>query len=340
MWRCCATTTTPTLLRHHRGHRRRAARAELGDALEQLEQHLTHTPLGVIEWDGRFRVLRWGGRAEQIFGFKAADVLGRDPDEIGLIHEGDFEEAHEAMEELTDGSVASNVGSNRNRTADGRIVHISWHNTTIRRGDEFRILSLVEDITAKVEASEALERERATLEQRVHERTRELEKLVEDLERSNRDLERFAYIASHDLQEPLRMVSSYTRLLADRYGDRLDDMGHQFVDFAVDGAQRMQNLIRDLLAFSRVGRDPLRVESLRFGDVVDRVLTSLELLRNETGAIVEVDGADVVLPGGCALPGARAPESRRQRDPFSRRGTAGVAYCLCAGAGLLSRHGR
>ncbi len=82
----------------------------------------------------------------------------------------------------------------------------------------------------------------------------ELESRSHELARSNRDLEQFAYVASHDLQEPLRKVASFCQLLSQRYRDQLDDRGMQYIDFAVDGARRMQTLVNDLLGFSRVGR--------------------------------------------------------------------------------------
>jgi signal transduction histidine kinase len=110
----------------------------------------------------------------------------------------------------------------------------------------------------------------------------------DDLTRSNAELEQFAYVASHDLQEPLRKVASFTQLLKQRYGDQLDEKADQYIDFAVDGAKRMQLLINDLLAFSRVDRSADRFQLVALRSCVDSALENLATLLDETGARVEV----------------------------------------------------
>ncbi|MEU6313253.1 CHASE3 domain-containing protein [Streptomyces sp. NPDC047014] len=105
-----------------------------------------------------------------------------------------------------------------------------------------------------------------------------------DLRRSNAELEQFAYVASHDLQEPLRKVSSFTQLLQRRYGSQLDEKADQYIAFAVDGANRMQVLINDLLDFSRVGRVHAKHTPVDLDKVVDQTLASLSVGIEEAGA--------------------------------------------------------
>ncbi len=108
-----------------------------------------------------------------------------------------------------------------------------------------------------------------------------------ELRRSNVELEQFAYVASHDLQEPLRKVASFCQLLERRYGDKLDDRGRQYVDFAVDGAKRMQVLINDLLTFSRVGRVNDSRTPIALHQPLDKALTNLGAAVEESGARVD-----------------------------------------------------
>ena len=115
-----------------------------------------------------------------------------------------------------------------------------------------------------------------------------------DLQRSNRDLEQFAYVASHDLQEPLRKVSSFCQLLERRYRGQLDERADQYIEFAVDGAKRMQLLINDLLAFSRVGRTSEAFADVDLDGVLAEVLRTLSTRIEESGAVVTADPLPVV----------------------------------------------
>jgi signal transduction histidine kinase len=125
-----------------------------------------------------------------------------------------------------------------------------------------------------------------------HERTlrhqveEDLARKVDELARSNADLEQFAYVASHDLQEPLRMVTAYTQLLGERYRGKLDENADKFIGYATEGAQRMQVLIQDLLAFSRVGRNGITRAIVDCNAVIKEVLQTLSTAIQESSTIV------------------------------------------------------
>src|SRR5690242_12344519 len=123
----------------------------------------------------------------------------------------------------------------------------------------------------------------------------------EDLARSNRELEQFAYVASHDLQEPLRMIAAYTQLLAERYRGKLDEKADRYLHHAVDGATRMQALIDDLLTFSRVGRQGLALQNSDCNEAIEIACKNLENAIRETGAQVEHDRLPVIVADGRLL---------------------------------------
>jgi PAS domain S-box-containing protein len=117
---------------------------------------------------------------------------------------------------------------------------------------------------------------------------------VEELNRSNEELQQFSYVASHDLQEPLRMVASYTQLLASRYKGKLDGDADEFIDFAVDGCNRMQRLIQDLLAYSRSGTDGKALQKRSSEDALNNALKNLSGTIAESGAVVTHDALPAI----------------------------------------------
>ncbi|MGW4231877.1 sensor histidine kinase [Streptomyces sp. NPDC004980] len=138
------------------------------------------------------------------------------------------------------------------------------------------VAAAVEDMRQRLVSELAESQERETL----------LAEQTGELRRSNSELEQFAYVASHDLQEPLRKVASFCQLLEKRYGAELDERGKQYIDFAVDGAKRMQVLINDLLTFSRVGRVHESWKPVDLEHSLERALANLALVVEESGATV------------------------------------------------------
>jgi len=130
--------------------------------------------------------------------------------------------------------------------------------------------------------------ERKQVEERLNQTTLEIQ-------RSNAELEQFAYVISHDLQEPLRMVSSYTQLLAKRYSNKLDADADEFITYAVDGAKRMQMLLHDLLEYSRVGTQGKPFSLVNCADIVEQAIANLKIAIEESGASVTHDVLPTVI---------------------------------------------
>ena len=124
---------------------------------------------------------------------------------------------------------------------------------------------------------------------------RGLQQREAELSRSNEELQQFAYVASHDLQEPLRMIASYLSLLSKRYQGKLDQNADEFIGFAVDGAKRMQGLIQDLLSYSRVGSKAKEVVPVDCGVVLNKTLKVLEVAAQEAAATITHDPLPTVL---------------------------------------------
>lgn len=191
-----------------------------------------------------------------LFGRRAEDLLGEPFD----LPEGTGETS-EVEIVRGDGGTA---------VAEMRVVETRWEG-------ESAYLASLRDITDRVRAEERLK------------------KTLADLERSNRDLELFAYVASHDLQEPLRMVSSYVQLLARRYKGQIGTDADEFIAYAVDGAKRMQKMINDLLTYSRVGTRGKPFEPTRCKAILDQVLANLKVAIGESDAVITHDPLPTVM---------------------------------------------
>lgn len=157
------------------------------------------------------------------------------------------------------------------------------------------------DNRARARAEEAVRALNADLERRISERTQELEESNKELIRSNEELQQFAYVASHDLQEPLRMVASYTQLLSRRYKGKLDEDADDFIGFAVDGANRMQVLINDLLAYSRVGTKGKPLAPTNSNESLELALANLYMTIQESGAVIEHDELPMIMADGTQI---------------------------------------
>ena len=199
-------------------------------------------------------------------------------------------------------------------------------------------------------AEEEVRRLNADLERQVAQRTAELAERAKDLERSNLELQQFAYVASHDLQEPLRTIASFTQLLAKRYSDKLDDKAREFIAFAVDGSKRMQTLINDLLSFSRVGTQGKALTPVGCDATLDAVLRSLKRAIEESGAVITRDPLPVVLADDVQLGQLlqnlvgnaikfRSEEAPRIHISAERNGGGWKIWVRDNGIGIAPEHG-
>jgi PAS domain S-box-containing protein len=206
-----------------------------------------------------------------------ARAFGRDAEDIvcdiwqSYIHDDDLAATAAAIVQAT--SPPAYRGTVENRIlAPAGLRWVSWEGGGIRdvNGDVVEVQAVGRDITEWVAYRERLKT------------------LVADLDASNRELEQFAYVASHDLREPLRMISSYIALLERRYADKLDDEAREFFGFAREGATRMDRMVLDLLEFSRVGRRDESSEPVSLGDAAGEAIGNLTLAIEDAGARVSL----------------------------------------------------
>jgi PAS domain S-box-containing protein len=241
--------------------------------------------LGIWNWDIVTGELIWSDQCKALFGIPADETMTYQRFSDAL-HPDDRERTDMAVKDALDNHKDFDI-EYRSLWPDESIHWLAakgrgFYDAT---GKAVRLEGIVLDIAERKRVEERLINFSKELEQKV----KELDKAISDLKRSNLELEQFAYIASHDLQEPLRMVSSYTQLLERRYKDQLDQDAKDFINFAVDGANRMQRLINDLLDYSRVTTRGKPLVKLDLSTVLGQAVANLHNKIIETGSMIVND---------------------------------------------------
>jgi PAS domain S-box-containing protein len=285
---------------------------QAGELREQAQLlDLAHDAIMVRDLDGR--IAFWNQGAAERYGWSKQEAGGR------LTHQLLQTRFPQPLEEITAELLRESFweGELEHSRRDGKRIVVASRWVLQRRNDKSEaVMEINNDITERKRAEESLRKAHGELEQRVQERTRDLKtsnELLElevaerkraqsilaqqsaELARSNSELEQFAYIASHDLQEPLRMVGSYVQLLERNYKNLFDAKGEEYIAYAVDGAKRMQMLINDLLSYSRVGTQGNEFALTDCAGVVGLAIRNLQKAIQESGATITSDPLPTVL---------------------------------------------
>lgn len=228
-------------------------------------------PNGVVMVDAAGVIVLVNRETERLFGYSRTELLGTS---IDTLVPSRFRQQHPVERDRFFGNPHSRaMGAGRDLYGvrkDGTEIPVEIGLNPIATDRGLFVLASVVDISARKQAEE-------------------------ELRQSNEELERFAYVASHDLQEPLRTVASYLQLLERRYRERLDDDAVEFIDFAVAGARRMEQLIKDLLAFSRVGTQGGELVPVETAEVLKECLHSLRAAMEDASATIIADDLPRVL---------------------------------------------
>ena len=223
-------------------------------------------------------------QAEKQFGYRRDELIGQKVKNI--IPEGFAERLVADDLRSAEDALAQQIGTGIEliaRRKDGTEFPIEIMLSPLESAEGILVTAAIRDISVRKESDE------------------HLVKTMGELKRSNDELQQFAYVASHDLQEPLRMVASYTQLLAQRYKGRLDSDADEFIAFAVDGSNRMQRLIQDLLAYSRAGTNGKVLREISSEKALTEALENLRATIEESGAVVTHDQLPAITTDGTQL---------------------------------------
>ena len=257
---------------------RKAAEKHLAQMEGRYRGLLEAAPDAMVVVNQAGEIVLLNVQAEKQFGYRRDELVGQKVKNI--IPEGFAERLLADALRSAEDALAQQIGTGielNGRRKNGSEFPIEIMLSPLESAEGILVTAAVRDITMRKKAEAHL-----------------LQK-VEELNRSNEELEQFAYIASHDLQEPLRMVASYTQLLSRRYKGKLDSNADEFISFAVDGASRMQRLIKDLLAYSRVGTRAKDLFDTSSEEALQQALINLRGAVEESGAQVTHDPLPIVV---------------------------------------------
>jgi PAS domain S-box-containing protein len=266
---------------------RKAAELHLAQMESRYRGLLEAAPDAMIVVNQAGGIVLLNLQAEKQFGYRRDELLGQPV--TNIIPQGFAERLIADDLRSTEEALAQQIGTGielHGRHKDGHEFPIEIMLSPLKSPDGILVTAAVRDITDRKNAEE------------------HLLKTVQELKRSNDELQQFAYVASHDLQEPLRMVASYTQLLAKRYKGRLDADADEFIAYAVDGSTRMQGMIEALLAYSHAGTatsNERRLQETSSESSLKEALTNLRLSIEESGAVVTHDPLPVVITDGRQL---------------------------------------
>jgi PAS domain S-box-containing protein len=274
--------------------RRKQAEDALKKSEERLRLEVARMPIAYIVWDKDFRVTSWNPAAENIFGFTFEEAKGRHP--YDMIVPPEAQPQVDAIWSRLLAGDASAHSVNENQTKDGHTIFCEWTNTPLTHpdGTVLGVMSMVQNITERKQAEDEVRRLNAELEQRVAARTAQLED-------ANKELESFSYSVSHDLRTPLRAIDGFSHILLEGYAGKLDDEGKRLLNVVRDNTCRMEQLIDDMLRFSRTSRLEMTFSEIDMEGLAQAVVEELRpsvagrKFQVEIGAIPRTTGDRAML---------------------------------------------
>ncbi|WP_290793521.1 PAS domain-containing protein [Flavihumibacter sp. UBA7668] len=267
---------------------RKKTEAQIRQSNERFEIITRATNDAIWDYDVEKDKLFWGHGFSTLFGYNLLETNPSFHFLISLIHPDDRGIVVEKIQGYMDGSTATNNWEEEYRflKASGEYAYVVDKAIFIRneQGHVIRALGAMSDISHRKQYEASLK-----------DLNQELEKNLKELALSNQELEQFAYVASHDLQEPLRMVTGFLTQLEKKYHGQLDEKAHQYIYFATDGAKRMRQIILDLLDFSRIGKHNEKLTAVNLNRLVEETIALNRNLMEDKAAIVEFDPLPTIL---------------------------------------------